>query len=267
MSDKWGAPLSAQGVAGIHNSALPEQWGAAGILASASNVVMGAQVSTTSDELAAIRPGFVTGLAVKLTAPVTTGTVTVTVTKNGTPGTLQLVLGSGQDTGHIAQEPPLDPFVADDLIGLIYSTSGDFTPVGSIDVAAWLQTSGSPNAPLDFTSIRHLFTAAQDVAPVALSYGANIATNAALSNVFTVTLSDVTAQLDNPSNLVDGQTIIWRITQDGTGGRALTFGANFDFGTAGAPDLTTSTSGKMDIITGVSNGSKIFCSAQRGFTP
>ena len=109
-------------------------------------------------------------------------------------------------------------------------------------------------------NVRQLWTAAQDVAPSLLTYGANIAVNAALSNVFTVTLTGATAQLDNPTNLVNGQTIIFRVTQDGTGGRALTFGTAYDFGTAGVPDLTTSTAGKMDIITGISNGTKVFCS-------
>jgi hypothetical protein len=119
----------------------------------------------------------------------------------------------------------------------------------------------------NYKSVRHLFTAAQDVAPVALTYGANIATDAALSNTFTVTLTGTTAQLDNPTNLVNGQTVIYMVTQDGTGGRALTFGTNFDFGNAGAPNLTTTIANKMDVITGISNGTKVFCSVQRGYTP
>lgn len=149
---------------------------------------------------------------------------------------------------------------------------GGYALVYSKDVSGTVQvfardSAGNIFQVSDFSSVRHLYTAAQDVAPVALSYGANISVDAALSNVFTVTLSDVTAQLDNPTNLVNGQTIIWRVTQDGTGGRALTFGTNYDFGTAGAPDLTTSTANKMDVITGISNGTKVFCTANRGYTP
>jgi hypothetical protein len=86
-----------------------------------------------------------------------------------------------------------------------------------------------------------------------------------LSNVFTVTLAGVTAQLDNPTNLTDGQTIVIRVTQDGVGGRALTFDTNWDFGADGAPDLTTEGIGALSLITGVSDGTKVFASAKLGF--
>lgn len=123
------------------NYSPPEQWSAVAIPASASNATMSAQVDTTSDTVAMMRAGNVTGLAVKLSAPVTTGTVTVRVTKNGTPGTAQLVLTAGQSIGNVTQSAPDDAYIANDLIGLVYSTSGDFTPVGSLDIEAWLQVS------------------------------------------------------------------------------------------------------------------------------
>lgn len=116
-------------------------------------------------------------------------------------------------------------------------------------------------------SIRNAFTKAQDVTPSALTYGANIAVNAALSNTFTVTLTGATAQLDNPSNLVGGQTLVFRVLQDGTGTRALTFGSNYNFGTEGSPNIATSVASKLDIITGISDGTKVFCTTLRGFTP
>ena len=72
------------------------------------------------------------------------------------------------------------------------------------------------------------WTKAQGSTPVALSDGANIATDASLSNVFTVTLGG-NRTLDNPTNLVAGRTYVWVITQDGTGGRTLAYGSNFDF--------------------------------------
>lgn len=116
-------------------------------------------------------------------------------------------------------------------------------------------------------SVRQTYTKAQDVAPSALTYGANIAVNASLSNTFTVTLTSTTAQLDNPTNLVDGQTLVFRVKQDATGGRALTFGSAYDFGTEGSPSLVSSGANILDIITGVSDGTNIFCTTLRGFTP
>lgn len=72
------------------------------------------------------------------------------------------------------------------------------------------------------------YTKAQRVASVALTDGANIATDASLSNVFTVTLGG-NRTLDNPTNLVSGGRYVWIITQDGTGGRTLAYGANFSW--------------------------------------
>lgn len=62
----------------------------------------------------------------------------------------------------------------------------------------------------------------------ALTDGANIATDCEEGSVFTVTLSG-NRTLDNPTNKVVGKTYTWEITQDGTGGRTLAFGSDFDF--------------------------------------
>jgi len=101
--------------------------------------------------------------------------------------------------------------------------------------------------------------------PVALTDGANIALDASLSNVYTVTLGGART-LSNPTNLVAGQTFMLIITQDGTGGRALTFSSYFGFGAEGAPDLTTSTASKVDIVSCyVRSTTKIDCTTLRGY--
>lgn len=103
---------------------------------------------------------------------------------------------------------------------------------------------------------------------VTLSYGANIATNAFLSNLFTVTLTDTTAQLDNPSNLVAGMTLTFVVVQDGTGGRALTFGTAYEFGDAGTPDISTMALNEVAVITCVAySTTKLLCTASLGFSP
>lgn len=72
--------------------------------------------------------------------------------------------------------------------------------------------------------------------------------NAALGNVFALTLTASTTTLGAPSNPVDGQTIHVRVTQ-GTGGSfTLAYASAYDFGTTGAPTLTT-TAGKVDVLT------------------
>lgn len=62
--------------------------------------------------------------------------------------------------------------------------------------------------------------------PSALTDGATIATNATLSNAFSVTIAG-NRTLSNPTNLTAGQSIIWTITEDGTGSRTLALDTAF----------------------------------------
>ena len=64
-----------------------------------------------------------------------------------------------------------------------------------------------------------------------LTYASTILVNAALGNIFTVTLTGTTAILGNPAGALNGQKLLFRIRQDATGSRLLTFAANYRFGT------------------------------------
>lgn len=82
---------------------------------------------------------------------------------------------------------------------------------------------------------------------VLLTDAANIATNAAYGNgLFTVTLTN-NRTMDNPTQPLHGQRITYRIKQDGTGSRTLTWGTAFRFPGGTAPTLTT-TANKIDYI-------------------
>lgn len=63
---------------------------------------------------------------------------------------------------------------------------------------------------------------------VALTYSSTVATNATLGNCFELTLTGTTAVLSNPTGMLDGQPIRWRLVQDATGGRLLTLGTAFN---------------------------------------
>lgn len=84
--------------------------------------------------------------------------------------------------------------------------------------------------------------------PVSLTDAATVAVDASLGNVFSVTLGG-NRTMGAPSNAVDGQKILFRIRQDGTGSRTLAWNAIYTFGTdlAAAPTLTT-TASKVDYI-------------------
>lgn len=93
------------------------------------------------------------------------------------------------------------------------------------------------------------------VQPVALTDGATITINAALGNVFKVTLAGNRA-LAAPTNPVDGKTITVAITQDATGSRTLTLATGaggFAFGTdapSGSYALST-TAALTDYLTAI----------------
>jgi len=73
----------------------------------------------------------------------------------------------------------------------------------------------------------------------ALTDAATIATNAALGNVFTVTLGG-NRTLGAPTNPVDGQKVVWRFKQDGTGNRTISLNAIFRVATdIGSVTLST----------------------------
>ena len=75
----------------------------------------------------------------------------------------------------------------------------------------------------------------------ALTDGATITPDFALAQNFSVTLGG-NRTLANPSNQVAGQTGSIFVTQDGTGSRTLSYGANWDFPAGTAPTLTTTAS-------------------------
>jgi hypothetical protein len=83
---------------------------------------------------------------------------------------------------------------------------------------------------------------------VAIAYAATLSTDAASGDIFDVTLTD-NATLANPSNPVNGQTLRWRLTQDGTGSRSVTLGDKFNLPASATSPLPFSTAAnKMDVL-------------------
>jgi len=92
------------------------------------------------------------------------------------------------------------------------------------------------------------FTGYVAPAVVTLTDAASIAVNAALGNDFRVTIAG-NRTLANPSSPVDGQRIIFQITQDATGSRTLSYGNAYTFST-GLPQPTLSTTANMTDLLG-----------------
>lgn len=110
----------------------------------------------------------------------------------------------------------------------------------------------NPDSPVPITNDADGLYIDAVIPPVDLVDAATIATNAALGSHFRVTLGG-NRTLGNPTNLIDGQKIIWEVIQDGSGSRTLAFDTNFAFGTD-IPSITLSTTlNKRDFIGGVYN--------------
>ena len=108
------------------------------------------------------------------------------------------------------------------------------------------------------TGATNTFTGAQIGSLTTLTDGATITPNFALNNSFTVTLGG-NRTLANPTNLVAGQSGVFIINQDGTGGRTLAYGNAWDFSGATAPTLTTTANAQDMIAYFVVSSSRINC--------
>ena len=91
-----------------------------------------------------------------------------------------------------------------------------------------------------------------------LTDGANISVDLGANQNFTVTLAG-NRTLDNPTNIVVGQTGSIFIVQDGTGSRTLSFGSYYDFAGGTAPTLTTTASAVDRIDYVVRTATSIHC--------
>lgn len=125
----------------------------------------------------------------------------------------------------------------------------EITP-GATGVAAKIKAAGETNVDLSLDAagtgtIRPQKGVVNKV--VALSDGANIATDASLGNIFTVTLGG-NRTMDNPTNAVDGQIILYKLKQDGTGSRTITWGSNFRGSTDVALPTLTTTANAVDYV-------------------
>lgn len=146
------------------------------------------------------------------------------------------------------------------------STVGTFNTVSFVGTGITVTDAGSGVGQVELgsevarLSVAQNYSKAQNVTAVGLTLSTgSIAVDASLSNTFDVTLTE-NATLENPTNLVNGGTYIFRVKQDATGGRTLTFGTVYKFAGGTAPTLTEDADA-LDIISGTSDGTAIYCSA------
>jgi len=118
----------------------------------------------------------------------------------------------------------------------------------SAEAAAVVPADNAAGTTTEKVTIGQIAALAKTSTVVALTYASTLNTDASAGEVFDVTLTGA-ATLANPSNPVDGQTLRWRIRQDGTGSRAVTLGNKFVIPSSATSPLPFSTAAnKMDIL-------------------
>ena len=117
--------------------------------------------------------------------------------------------------------------------------TGTLAFTGAISGAALTNYLAAPAAIGGTTPAGGRFTYAH-TAPVAVTFSATaMAIDCSLSNVFTTTFTANVTTAPTFSNLKDGQTVNWFITQDSTGSRTMTWPTSFKWPGGSAGVLST----------------------------
>jgi hypothetical protein len=141
-------------------------------------------------------------------------------------------------TGTVTVNPATAGTLNNVSIGATTASTGAFTTLSAsstVSGAGFTTYLASPAAIGGTAPAGGRFTFAH-TAPVAVAFSATaMAIDCALSNVFTTTFTANVSVAPTLSNLKDGQTINWFITQDATGSRTMTWPTSFKWpgGTAG----------------------------------
>ena len=148
---------------------------------------------------------------------------------------------------------------------VLFNVSG--TPVdgsGYWKIPVTHNTSGSGGNIADASNIGLVFhrgvAPTRTIAFFSLTSGANISTDCNESTNFKLTLDD-DGTLDNPANMVDGETYEWWVTQGVTGG-TLAYGSAFEWSGGSAP-IASTTTGALDKIVATSDGTKLIANISK----
>jgi hypothetical protein len=137
------------------------------------------------------------------------------------------------------------------VICTLLNSPGSNTLIATTDgTEAAVFNGGTPAFALVNGQVQSALTATQSVTAgvVTLTFSSTLSVNAAAGNTFRVTMTGNTT-ISAPTNPVDSQKITFELIQDATGSRTVTWSSSaggYDFGTAGAPVLTT-TASKRDL--------------------
>lgn len=127
------------------------------------------------------------------------------------------------------------------------------------NVQAYDANTAKLNAVQTWSAIQTIAAAARGT-PVSLTDGATVTPNFNLGNHFYWTIGG-NRTLANPSNINQGQGGVITITQDGTGGRTISFGSAWKFEGGTIPTLSTAAGAVDELVYYVEQGSSRICAA------
>jgi hypothetical protein len=129
-------------------------------------------------------------------------------------------------------------------LGNVDNTSDANKPVSTAQ-----QTALNLKANLASPTFTGTVTMAKSVnTPVVLTDSSPVTVDASLGNFFRLTLTGSGHTLGNPSNLTDGQMILFEIIQAAGGGNTLALDTKYSFGTGITSFTMTSTASKRDFL-------------------
>lgn len=130
--------------------------------------------------------------------------------------------------------------------GAVIAQAGDYTKsqVGLGNVDNTSDATKFANTTLTGTTTANRIVITPDA--LAVVAGA-VATDASLGNHFEFT-ADANFTLSNPTNPSHGQRALWAIKQDATGGRIMTLGSAFQFGTDVTSAVLSTAANKTDLL-------------------
>jgi len=158
-----------------------------------------------------------------------------------------------------------------EVVGVILSTNAaggtyavDLDPLGltaaltgKVKNLACANVSGSA-----CTASANAFTAGQSVTPTAggtQSAGGTYTPNFGTSNSVTLTFGAGNLTIANPTNIAAGQAYVIALTQDATGSRTVTWGADYKWAGGTAPTLSTAANAKDVISCWTDTASTVNC--------
>jgi hypothetical protein len=154
---------------------------------------------------------------------------------------LPLAIGSG-GTGQITQQAALDALAGAVTPGQVLRGNGTHVLLAALqagDIPALAQYALLAGATFTGQASPKVTTLAQS--------GGLVAVNAASGNDFRLTLTASGWTISTPTNPVDGQVIIFVLTQDATGTRTVTWDTGYSFGAGSAPTLSVGAN-KNDLV-------------------